>query len=74
MTTKMAEQKRTKNVALALSSGGARGLAHIGAIEELEAKDYRIGAIAGCSMGALIGGVFAAVDAHADHHGEKENQ
>ena len=49
-----------KNVALALSSGGARGLAHIGAIEELEARGYRIGSIAGCSMGALIGGVYAA--------------
>ena len=49
-----------KNVALALSSGGARGLAHIGAIEELEAQGYRIISIAGCSMGALIGGVYAA--------------
>ena len=43
-----------------LSSGGARGLAHIGAIEELEAQGYRITSIAGCSMGALIGGVYAA--------------
>ena len=49
-----------KNVALALSSGGARGLAHIGAIEELEAQGYHITSIAGCSMGALIGGVYAA--------------
>jgi len=49
-----------KDVALVLSSGGARGLAHIGAIEELEAQDYRITSIAGCSMGALIGGVYAA--------------
>ena len=49
-----------KDVALVLSSGGARGLAHIGAIEELEAQGYRITAIAGCSMGALIGGVYAA--------------
>ena len=45
---------------MALSSGGARGLAHIGAIEELEAHGYRISSIAGCSMGALIGGVYAA--------------
>ena len=50
----------TKDVALVLSSGGARGLAHIGAIEELEAQGYRITSIAGSSMGALIGGVFAA--------------
>ena len=49
-----------KDVALVLSSGGARGLAHIGAIEELETSGYRISSIAGCSMGALIGGVYAA--------------
>ena len=46
-----------KDVALVLSSGGARGLAHIGAIEELEEQGYRITSIAGCSIGALIGGV-----------------
>ena len=49
-----------KDVALVLSSGGARGLAHIGAIQELEAQGYRITSVAGCSMGALIGGVYAA--------------
>ena len=49
-----------KNIALALSSGGARGLAHIGVIEELESQGYHISSIAGCSMGALIGGVYAA--------------
>lgn len=49
-----------KNVALVLSSGGARGLAHIGAIQELEAQGYTITSISGCSMGALIGGVYAA--------------
>jgi NTE family protein len=49
-----------RNVALVLSSGGARGLAHIGAIEELLAQGYHITSIAGCSMGALIGGVYAA--------------
>ena len=49
-----------KDVALVLSSGGARGLAHIGAIEELEAQGFRITSVAGCSMGALIGGVYAA--------------
>ena len=50
----------TKDVALVLSSGGARGLAHIGAIEELKEQGYHITSIAGCSMGALIGGVYAA--------------
>lgn len=49
-----------KDVALVLSSGGAKGLAHIGAIEEIEEQGYRITSIAGCSMGALIGGVYAA--------------
>ncbi|MBR4481544.1 MAG: patatin-like phospholipase family protein [Prevotella sp.] len=49
-----------KDIALVLSSGGARGLAHIGVIEELESQGYHISSIAGCSMGALIGGVYAA--------------
>lgn len=56
----MTEGTKKKDVALVLSSGGARGLAHIGAIEELEAQGYQITSIAGCSMGALIGGVYAA--------------
>ncbi len=56
----MTEETKKKDVALVLSSGGARGLAHIGAIEELEAQGYQITSIAGCSMGALIGGVYAA--------------
>lgn len=45
---------------MVLSSGGARGLAHIGAIEALEERGYHISSIAGSSMGALIGGVYAA--------------
>ncbi len=49
-----------KDVALVLSSGGARGLAHIGVIEELEANGYRIKSIAGSSIGAVIGGFYAA--------------
>lgn len=49
-----------KRVALALGSGGARGYAHIGAIEVLEERGYDIVAISGCSMGALVGGVYAA--------------
>lgn len=50
---------RKPTVALALGAGGAKGLAHIGAIEELEAQGFQIVSIAGCSMGALIGGVHA---------------
>jgi len=56
----MSVERMQKDVALVLSSGGARGLAHIGAIEELEAQGYPITSIAGCSMGALIGGVYAS--------------
>lgn len=50
----------TKSVALTLASGGARGMAHIGAIEELIARGYEIHSISGCSIGSLIGGIFAA--------------
>ncbi|MBQ9285945.1 MAG: patatin-like phospholipase family protein [Bacteroidaceae bacterium] len=53
-----------KDVALVLSSGGARGLAHIGAIEELELQGFRVTSVAGCSMGSLVGGVFAAGRLH----------
>lgn len=48
-----------KDVALVLSSGGARGLAHIGAIEALESRGYHIRSIAGTSMGALVAGMYA---------------
>lgn len=48
-----------RTVSLVLGSGGARGLAHIGVIEELEAHGYEIRAIAGSSMGALVGGIYA---------------
>jgi NTE family protein len=43
-----------------LGSGGARGLAHIGVIEVLERRGYRVRATAGSSMGALVGGIHAA--------------
>src|ERR1700744_4930293 len=48
-----------QKVSLVLSGGGARGMAHIGVIEELEKHGYEIAAIAGTSMGALVGGVYA---------------
>ncbi|MCH8499053.1 MAG: patatin-like phospholipase family protein [Marinobacter sp.] len=54
------KDKPRKTVALTLGSGGARGYAHIGAIEVLEERGYEIIAISGCSMGALIGGLYAA--------------
>lgn len=49
-----------KTVSLILGSGGARGLAHIGVIHWLEENGYKIESISGCSIGALIGGVYAA--------------
>lgn len=48
-----------KTVSLVLGAGGARGLAHIGVIRELERAGARIEAIAGSSMGALVGGIYA---------------
>lgn len=51
---------KKKTVSLVLSSGGARGLAHVGVIEELENRGYEIAEIAGCSAGALVGGMYAA--------------
>ena len=49
-----------KSVALVLGSGGARGLAHIGAIEALEERGYQITSVSGCSMGSIIAGMFCA--------------
>ncbi len=48
-----------KNIALVLSGGAARGLAHIGVIEELEAQGYDIRSVAGNSMGAFVGAMYA---------------
>jgi len=52
--------KNKKTVSLVLGSGGARGLAHIGVIHWIEENGFRIESISGCSMGALIGGIYAA--------------
>lgn len=63
----MSEQKG-RRVSLVLGSGGARGLAHIGIIRWLEEAGYRIDSIAGASMGALVGGIYAAgkLDSYRD--------
>ncbi len=47
------------NVALVLSSGGPRGFAYIGAIEELLRRGYAISSVTGTSAGALVGGIYA---------------
>jgi len=51
---------KKKTVSLVLGSGGARGLAHIGIIRYLEEHNYEITSISGCSIGALVGGFYAA--------------
>jgi NTE family protein len=53
-------EHRRSRIALVLGSGGARGLAHIGVIEELERYGMEITYISGCSMGSLVGGMYAA--------------
>jgi NTE family protein len=55
-------------VALALGSGGARGYAHIGVIQVLEEQGCEIVGISGTSMGALVGGLYAAgrLDAYTE--------
>lgn len=49
-----------KDISLVLGSGGARGLAHIGVIHWLNENGFNIKSISGCSMGALIGGIYGA--------------
>lgn len=57
-----------KRISLVLGSGGARGLAHIGVIQHLESLGHEIVYISGCSMGALVGGIYAAgqLDSYAE--------
>jgi NTE family protein len=50
----------SKTVSLVLGSGGARGLAHIGVIHWLEENGFQIKSIVGCSIGAVVGGIYAA--------------
>lgn len=50
---------KKQKISLVLSSGGARGLAHVGVIEELVLRGYEISEIAGSSAGALVGGMYA---------------
>lgn len=57
---RLAREVGHRRVGLALSSGGARGLAHIGVIQVLEENGIEIDVVAGCSMGSYIGAVWAA--------------
>ena len=47
-------------IGLVLSGGGARGLAHVGVLKALERAHVRVSAIAGTSMGAIVGGLYAS--------------
>jgi NTE family protein len=49
-----------RSVGLVLSGGGARGLAHLGVLEELVASELEIDRVGGCSMGAFVGAMFAS--------------
>jgi NTE family protein len=49
-----------KQVHLVLGSGGARGMAHIGVIEGLLEEGFEIVDVVGCSMGAVVGGIYSA--------------
>lgn len=54
-----AYDKNRPKIGLVLSGGGARGLAHIGVLRELEKKKIPIDYIAGTSIGSIIGGLYA---------------
>ncbi len=53
-------QAEPERIGLVLSGGGARGLAHIGVIRALEEQNIKIHAIAGTSMGAIVGALYAS--------------
>ena len=57
--------RQKQNVALVLSGGGARGMAHIGVIEKMLEKNLEITSVAGTSIGALVGGVYASGNLNA---------
>jgi NTE family protein len=52
--------QKPKTVSLVLGSGGARGHAHIGVIRALHENGFEVRNISGCSMGSVIGGIYAA--------------
>ncbi|WP_407731004.1 patatin-like phospholipase family protein [Pseudomonas helleri] len=56
----LAAEKPQPKIGLVLSGGAARGLAHVGVLKALEEQGIHIDAIAGTSMGAVIGGLYAS--------------
>ena len=59
-TIKTPSQAKQLKVGLVLSGGGAKGLAHIGALKVIEASGVQIDFIAGTSMGAIVGALYAS--------------
>ena len=53
------QQKKDVKVGLVLSGGGAKGMAHIGALKVIEELGVRIDYIGGTSTGAIVGGLYA---------------
>jgi NTE family protein len=64
--TSLIQNLKTKKVGLALGAGGAMGLAHIGVIRFLEEQGIRVHSVAGTSVGALVGALYAAGRSAAD--------
>ena len=60
--------QKPRTVSLVLGSGGARGHAHIGVIRALHEMGFEVRNISGCSMGSVIGGIYAAdkLDTYTD--------
>lgn len=58
-SNKKKKKKQYREVSLVLSGGGARGFGHIGVIEVLEERGFKINSIVGTSMGSLVGGLYA---------------
>jgi len=52
--------RKPKKIGIALSGGGARGLAHIGVLEVLESEGIHIAAVSGTSMGSIIGALYCS--------------
>ncbi|KQC30822.1 patatin-like phospholipase family protein [Flagellimonas eckloniae] len=54
------DQKESRKIGLVLSGGGAKGLAHIGALKVIEEAGVKIDYIGGTSMGAIVGALYAS--------------
>jgi len=53
-------EQQSKKIGLALGSGGARGIAHIGVLQVLHENNIPIHMVSGCSIGSIVGAIYAA--------------